>query len=86
MLAMIKKYATKGTDVSALSSMYHTIVMEKPDIPLLPKLKYEDIMIEALCENLATKWPSGSIFSDEADIFLSSPSMQTDNTKGSKLF
>lgn len=81
MLAMIKKYATKGADVSGSSGMYHTIVMEKPDVPLLPKLKYEDIRIEALCENLATKWPPGSIFSDEASIFLSSPSMQTDNTK-----
>ena len=61
--------------------MYHSVVLEQPEIPLLPKLKYEDITAEALSENLARKWPSASIFSDEAGIFLSSPSMQKDNTK-----
>ena len=80
-LAMIKKFTTQGFDVSELANVYHNIVMQQPEIPLLPKLKYEDITAEALSENLASKWPSASIFSDEAGIFLSSPSMQKDNTK-----
>ena len=80
-LAMIKRLATQGYDTDVQEDAYNAIMMQQPDIPLLPKLKYEDITAEALSENLAKEWPSASIFSDEAGIFLSSPSMQKDNTK-----
>ena len=55
--------------------------MQEPEIPLLPNLKYEDITTEALSDNLANEYPSASIWSDEAGIFLSNPAMQRDNMK-----
>jgi len=85
-LTTIKRLATQEHDTSKQEAAYHAIMMQQPDIPLLPKLKYEDITAEALSENLTKTWPSASIFSDEGGIVLSSPSMQKDATKYVALF
>ena len=81
LLMMIKRLATQGYETDQYDGHYDSIMLEEPEIPLLPTLKYEDITAEALSENLAKEYPSTSIWSDEAGIFLSSPSMQKDNTK-----
>ncbi|WP_440993596.1 YfjI family protein [Cysteiniphilum litorale] len=81
LLMMIRRLATQGYETDQYDGYYDQVMLEEPEIPLLPKLKYEDITAEALSENLAKEYPSTSIWSDEAGIFLSSPSMQKDNTK-----
>ena len=85
-LTTIKRLAAKEHDTSEQEASYHAIMMQQPDIPLLPKLKYEDITAEALSENLEQAWPSASIFSDEGGIVLSSPSMQKHAAKSASLF
>ena len=80
-LGQIKRATNKDEDTEILESKYKDIVYKRPDIPLLPNLKYEDITTEALANNLANEYPSGSIWSDEAGIFLSNPAMQRDNMK-----
>lgn len=81
LLMMIKRLATQGFETDIYDGYYNLMMQQEPEVPLLPKLKYEDITAEALSENLAKAYPSTSIWSDEAGIFLSSPSIKKDNTK-----
>ncbi|WP_440616923.1 YfjI family protein [Cysteiniphilum sp. 6C5] len=81
LLMMLKRMAKAGENADEQETQYDSVMLDEPEIPLLPKLKYEDITVEALSENLSKEYPNGSIWSDEAGIFLSSPTMQKDNTK-----
>ena len=78
---MIRRVATQGYETDQYDGYYDQVMLEEPEIPLLPKLKYVDITAEALRENSAKESPSTRSWSDEAGIFLSSTSMRKDNTK-----
>ena len=64
-----------------LQSQYTTLVMQEPEIPLLPELFFEDITQEALIHSLSKGWPSSSLWSDEGGMVLSGGGMQANATK-----
>lgn len=81
LLMALRRKVIACDDADDHDEIYNQMMHQEPEIPLMPKLKYEDITVESLSENLVKEYPSISIWSDEAGIFLSSPGMQRDNTK-----
>jgi putative DNA primase/helicase len=61
------KSETKGDKPTRVAEkLLRELEDDKPEAPRVPRLLYADATPEALGFNLATKWPSGAIVSDEA--------------------
>ena len=81
LLAQIKKASLDGLDTAYLKEEFALLIEQEPDIPVVPRLFFEDVTPEALAHHLAFGWPSASLWSDEASIVLSGHGMQTGSTK-----
>ena len=80
-LSQLKRAAVSGCDTFEYKKSLELIDKQEPEIPCLPTLYFEDTTQEALATHLALGWPSGSLWSDEAGIFLGSHSMQSNPTR-----
>ena len=80
-LSQLKRAAVSGCDTFEYKKSLELIDKQEPEIPCLPELYFEDTTQEALATHLALGWPSGSLWSDEAGIFLGSHSMQSNPTR-----
>lgn len=56
-------------------------IKNKPNIPLLPTIYFEDVTQEALAQMIGKGWPSASLWSDEGGIVMGSHSMNANPTK-----
>ena len=77
----IRASIAKEEDSDNEAYQYTQHLLAEPTVPLLPQLTFEDITPEALTQSLAEGWPSGSLWSDEGGIVLSSPGMKHDSAK-----
>lgn len=81
LVKQIRKASTMGEDILQLQEQLKELMSNEPPIQLLPELFFEDITQEAFIANLATGWPSSSLWSDEASIVLSGHGMQNGSTR-----
>lgn len=81
LVKQIRKTSIMGEDTLQLQEQLKELVNKEPPVQLLPELFFEDITQEAFIANLATGWPSSSLWSDEASIVLSGHGMQNGSTK-----
>lgn len=81
LLSQIRKNSPDGKTIDELEREYLGIMLEEPQVPLLPELFFEDITQEALVTQIANGWPSASIWSDEGALVLNSHGMQTNVAK-----
>jgi hypothetical protein len=77
----IRKDSIAGENTFSLQEQLKEFIKKEPPLQLLPELFFEDITQEAFIANLATGWPSSSLWSDEASIILSGHGMQNGSTK-----
>lgn len=80
-LSQIKRSAFTGEDSDYYKDLFEDLMANEPEVPILPSLYFEDSTQEALATHLALGWPSSSLWSDEAGIFLGSQSMQSNPTR-----
>lgn len=76
LLTQIKRSMITGDNTEYLKLLLSNLMRQEPEIPLQPRLYFEDATQEALAFNLSDGWPSASLWSDEAGIVLGSHSMQ----------
>lgn len=81
LLSQIKRSIFTGEDVDYYKELLEDIIRYEPVVPLQPSLYFEDVTQEALAVHLANGWPSASLWSDEAGIFLGSHGMQSNPTR-----
>lgn len=67
-----------STDSPYYERSLQSLIKEKPNKPLVPRLIYSDVTPEALAFSLHKNWPSGAIFSSEAGIVFGSHAMNKD--------
>lgn len=77
----IRRASTMGQSTLLLQTQLKELINKEPTAQLLPELFFEDITQEAFIANLASGWPSSSLWSDEASIVLSGHGMQNGSTK-----
>ena len=75
------KQAPIDSNHSSSVRKLEALMMNEPEIPLLPSLYFEDVTGEGLAHHLAKDWPSGSIWSDEAGFIVGGYSMQSSPTR-----
>jgi hypothetical protein len=83
LLAKIKTASGKavvkdGADVKQLREDLVALERTKPDEVIVPRLFYEDVNNAALASNLASDWPSASLWSDEAGLVVGAHGMSDD--------
>ena len=81
LLGQIRKATFEGADTEDMKDQFTDLMLNEPEIPLLPQLFFEDTTPEAMVAKLATGWPSASLWSDEGGIVMSSPGMQQSATR-----
>ncbi len=81
LLSQIRRSSLVGKNTKILRQMLIELVANKPDVPLLPVLFFEDATQEALASHIAHGWPSASLWSDEGGIVMSGHGMQQNATK-----
>lgn len=81
LVKQLRKASAMGEDTIQLQEQLKNLILKEPTVQLLPELFFEDITQEAFVANLATGWPSSSLWSDEASIVLSGHGMQNGSTK-----
>ncbi|MDQ5920693.1 MAG: hypothetical protein QG673_749 [Pseudomonadota bacterium] len=81
LLKQIRKLTVNGEPTHLEELQLHQLSANEPEVLLLPELFFEDVTQEALVSQLATGWPSSSLWSDEGGIVLASHGMQSNTTK-----
>ncbi|MBP9777721.1 MAG: DUF3987 domain-containing protein [Rickettsiaceae bacterium] len=81
LLKQIRSLALNSESTATEELQLRNLVTNEPKLLLLPELFFEDVTQEALVNQLATGWPSSSLWSDEGGIVLSSHGMQSNVTK-----
>lgn len=75
------KQAPIDSNHSSSIRKLEALMINEPEIPLLPSLYFEDVTHEGLAHHLAKDWPSASIWSDEAGFIVGGYSMQNSPTR-----
>lgn len=75
----IEKAAEKGEDIHHLTAKLADLELCAPEKVLSPCLVLEDATAQAVAYDLAHKWPSAGILSDEAGVVFGGHSMKADN-------
>lgn len=75
----IRQLAKEGKPTHDHESALRNLEDERPEAPRVPRLLYSDVTPEELAFNLARKYPSGAILSDEGGAVLGSHGMGKDS-------
>ncbi|NNM59969.1 MAG: DUF3987 domain-containing protein [Legionellales bacterium] len=82
LLGQIRRATCEGkNDIDEMKDQFTELMLDEPEIPVLPHLFFEDTTQEAMVSQLAKGWPSASLWSDEGGIVISSPGMQQSATR-----
>lgn len=81
LLKKIRRLTLSGESSVFEEQQLQELAASEPELILLPELFFEDVTQEALVSQLATGWPSSSLWSDEGGIVLASHGMHSNATK-----